>query len=65
MAYNVNVQESDARVSKMIGSIVRSSGRLLKTENGSRVRVSGMLPKVQGMGVTLEELDISNIDEPP
>lgn len=61
VAYNVNVQESDARVSKMIGSIVRSSGRLLKTENGSRVRVSGMLPKVQGMGVTLEELGISQI----
>ena len=32
VAYNVNVNETDAFVSKMIGSIVRSSGRLLKSE---------------------------------
>ena len=61
VAYNVNVDEKDARVAKMIGSIVRSSGRLLKSDNGSRVRSRGMLDKVQGMGVPVEELGISQV----
>ena len=61
VAYNVNVEETDGRVAKMIGSIVRSSGRLLKSEAGERIRSQGMLPKVQGMGVVLEELGISQV----
>ena len=61
VAYNVNVDEKDARVAKMIGSIVRSSGRLLKSDSGSRVRSRGMLDKVQGMGVPVEELGISQV----
>lgn len=61
VAYNVNVKETDGRVAKMIGSIVRSSGRLLKSEAGERVRSQGMLPKVQGMGVVLEEMGISQV----
>lgn len=61
VAYNVNVDEPDARVSKMIGSIVRSSGRLLKSETGAKIRSTGMLTKVQGMGVQLEELGISQV----
>ena len=61
VAYNVNFTERDAKVSKMVGSIVRSSGRLLKSEGGGKVRSHGMLPKVQGMGVTLEEKGISQV----
>lgn len=61
VAYNVNFEERDARVSKMVGSIVRSSGRLLKSSGGGKVRSQGMLPKVQGMGVTLEEKGISQV----
>jgi len=61
VAYNVNVDEQDARVSKMIGSIVRSSGRLLKSESGNRIRPRGMLEKVQGMGVALDEMGISQV----
>lgn len=61
VAYNVNVEEKDARVAKMIGSIVRSSGRLLKSDTGSRIRSRGMLNKVQGMGVPVEELGISQV----
>lgn len=61
VAYNVNLEERDGRVSKMVGSIVRSSGRLLKSESGSSVRSQGMLPKVQGMGVALEEMGISQV----
>jgi len=61
VAYNVNVDEPDAAVSKKIGSLVRSSGRLLKSQEGARIRVHGMLPMVQGMGVTLDELGISQV----
>ncbi|MBR69135.1 MAG: glutamate formimidoyltransferase [Euryarchaeota archaeon] len=61
VAYNVNVRETDAKVSKKIGSIVRSSGRLLKSNEGGKIRAHGMLPKVQGMGVTLEEMGISQV----
>lgn len=61
VAYNVNIKEKGARVAKKIGSIVRSSGRLLKSENGGKIRSRGMLPKVQGMGVPVDELGISQV----
>ena len=61
VAYNVNVDEEGASVSKKIGSIVRSSGRLLKSTNGGKIRSGGMLPKVQGMGVPVDELGISQV----
>ena len=61
VAYNVNVEEKGASVSKKIGSIVRSSGRLLKSENGGKIRSKGMLQKVQGMGVPVDELGISQV----
>ena len=61
VAYNVNVNEPDAVVSKMIGSIVRSSGRLLKSDQGGKIRSHGMLNRVQGMGVPLEEMGISQV----
>jgi len=60
VAYNVNVDEKDAKVSKMIGSMVRSSGRLIK-RGEKRTRIPGMLTKVQGMGVTLESNEISQV----
>ena len=61
VAYNVNVDEPDAVVAKKVGSLVRSSGRLLKSPTGQRMRTQGLLPSVQGMGVTLEELGISQV----
>ncbi|MCH1539868.1 MAG: glutamate formimidoyltransferase [Candidatus Poseidonia sp.] len=61
VAYNVNVDEKDGGVAKKMGSLLRSSGRLIKEENGSRMRIPGMLPMVQGMGVTLEEMGISQV----
>lgn len=60
IAYNVNVDETDATISKIIGSTVRSSGRLIK-RNGKKTRIPGMLDKVQGMGVTLESNNISQV----
>ncbi len=61
VAYNVNVDEKGASVSRKIGSIVRSSGRLLKSANGGKIRSRGMLQKVQGMGVPVDELGISQV----
>jgi glutamate formiminotransferase/formiminotetrahydrofolate cyclodeaminase len=61
VAYNVNIDEPDADVAKKIGSLVRSTGRLVKREDGRRMRVPGMLPMVQGMGVSLESHGISQV----
>ena len=61
VAYNVNIDEPDALVAKKIGSLVRSTGRLVKREDGRRMRVPGMLPMVQGMGVSLEAHGISQV----
>ena len=61
IAYNVNVHEKDAKVSKLIGSLVRSSGRLMKDGRNRKTRLPGLLTKVQGMGVPLERLGISQV----
>ena len=61
VAYNVNVDEKDAFVSKKIGSIVRGSGRLIKNSDGEKMRVRGMIEQIQGMGVTLESHGISQV----
>ena len=61
VAYNVNVDEKDAEVAKKIGSLVRSTGRLIKTDDGRKMRVPGMLPLVQGMGLPLDAHGISQV----
>ena len=61
VAYNVNLQEKDAVVSKIAGTIVRSSGRLIKNNNGNKIRIPGMLELVQGMGLPLESHGISQV----
>jgi len=60
VAYNVNVDEKDAKASKIAGSIIRTSGRLIKNE-GKKFRVPGMLNHVQGMGVPLPSSSISQV----
>ena len=61
VAYNVNFDEKDASVAKKAGSLVRSTGRLVKQNDGRRMRLPGMLPMVQGMGVMLESHGISEV----
>ena len=61
VAYNVNLDEKDAYVSKLAGTIVRSSGRLLKNDSGGKLRIKGMLEMVQGMGLPLEAHGISQV----
>ena len=61
VAYNVNVAEKDAKCARIAGSLVRSSGRLLKQDDGRKSRIPGMLPMVQGMGLPLESHGISQV----
>ena len=62
IAYNVNIDEIDATISKQIGSIVRSSGRLMKSaDKSNKFRTRGLLSHVQGMGVPLESHGISQV----
>ena len=62
LAYNVNIHDPEPYVAQQIGSIVRSSGRLLKSPDGSRkFRTGGLLLGVQGMGVPLESHGISQV----
>ncbi len=62
IAYNVNIDEKDAVISKQIGSIVRSSGRLMKSiDSSKRFRTNGLLAHVVGMGVPLESHGMSQV----
>ena len=61
VAYNVNVKETDAKASRIAGSLVRSTGRLLKQDDGRKTRIPGMLSMVQGMGLPLETHGISQV----
>ena len=59
--HSVAMEEIDAVVAKKIGSIIRGSGRLIKQSNGKKMRIKGMIPEIQGMGVTLESHSISQV----
>ena len=62
LAYNVNIVDSDPYVAQQIGSIVRSSGRMIKSSDGERkFRTKGLLQHVQGMGVPLESHNMSQV----
>ncbi|MDP6011093.1 MAG: glutamate formimidoyltransferase [Candidatus Poseidoniaceae archaeon] len=61
VAYNVNIDEADATVSTIIGKVIRQSGPVIKNGDGERLSISGMLPRVQGMGFPLEEHGISQV----
>ena len=61
VAYNVNLSEEGAVVARKVGSLVRSTGRLVKQDDGRKMRIPGMLPLVQGMGVPLESHAMSQV----
>ena len=62
LAYNVNIDDPEPKIAQQIGSLVRSSGRLIKSSNGiDKFRTRGLLDSVQGMGVALESHNISQV----
>mgnify|MGYP000081797085 CR=1 FL=1 len=61
VAYNINVNETEPVASKAAASLIRSTGRLVKGPNGQKLRIYGMLDKVQGMGVSIPSHGISQV----
>lgn len=61
IAYNVNIEEPEPQVSATVGKALRTSGFLIKSKDGQRIRVGGMLESVQGMGVKLDSHGISQV----
>ncbi|MGB0490068.1 MAG: glutamate formimidoyltransferase [Candidatus Poseidoniaceae archaeon] len=61
IAYNVNVPEPDATVAKKIGTIIRGSGRIIARNGDAKLRAPGMIQSVQGMGVVLEQQNMSQV----
>ena len=61
IAYNVNVDEPVPVAAKAAGSIIRTSGRVIKNSRGEKLRFNGMLSSVQGMGVPLPNQGICQV----
>ncbi len=68
IAYNVNIKSLDVKYAKEIGEVLRESGRPKRDENGNVVKVNGetvkipgRLKTVQGMGVTLDKYNITQV----
>jgi glutamate formiminotransferase/formiminotetrahydrofolate cyclodeaminase len=68
IAYNVNINSTDINYAKEIGETLRESGRPKRDKNGNiikingeTVRIPGRLKTVQGMGVSLEKYNITQV----
>jgi glutamate formiminotransferase/formiminotetrahydrofolate cyclodeaminase len=68
IAYNVNIKSKDIKYAKNIGEILRESGRPKRDDNGNIIKVNGetikipgRLKTVQGMGVSLEKYNITQV----
>jgi glutamate formiminotransferase/formiminotetrahydrofolate cyclodeaminase len=68
VAYNVNIKSTDIKISKEIAETLRESGRSKRDiqgniikENGKTVNVPGRLKNVKGMGVSLEQYNITQV----
>ena len=68
IAYNVNIISTDVKFAKEIGEILRESGRPERDEKGNiikvkgeTVKIPGRLKTVQGMGVSLENYNITQV----
>ena len=57
----MNVPEPDATVAKKIGTIIRGSGRIIARNGDAKLRAPGMIQSVQGMGVVLEQQNMSQV----
>jgi glutamate formiminotransferase/formiminotetrahydrofolate cyclodeaminase len=68
VAYNVNIKSTDIKISKEIAETLRESGRSKRDiqgnvikENGKTVNVPGRLKNVMGMGVSIEQYNITQV----
>ncbi len=61
IAYNVNLNTSNKDIAHEIALRIRESGRTIKAENGSSIKIPGSLKAVKAMGVSLERHNISQV----
>ncbi|MBU0518239.1 glutamate formimidoyltransferase [bacterium] len=69
IAYNANIKDPDPKKANKIALRIRESGyakrdengEILRDENGKAVKVPGLLKAVKGLGVPLEEYQISQV----
>ncbi|TKJ41765.1 glutamate formimidoyltransferase [candidate division LCP-89 bacterium B3_LCP] len=69
IAYNANVKDPDSKKANKIALTLRESGyakrddkgEIIRDENGKAVKISGKLKSVKGLGVPLEEYQISQV----
>lgn len=68
IAYNVNIDSTDLKYSKVIAETLRESGKPKRDEegkivkvDGKTVRIPGRLKELKGMGVALEKHNITQV----
>ncbi len=61
IAYNVNLQTPSKDLAHEIALRIRESGKTVKAENGTSIKVPGSLKSVKAMGVYLERHKISQV----
>ena len=68
IAYNVNIKDTDVKYAKEIAETLLESGKPKRDENGNIIKINGQsertpgrLPTVQGMGVSLEKYNITQV----
>ena len=72
IAYNVNLNSTDATVAHQIAQDVRESGRTVRTPDGGKQRIPGSCPGLRAIGWYIEEygraqvsLNVTDLDQTP
>lgn len=61
VAYNVNLRTNNKDIAHAIALDIRESGRTVKAENGTSIKIPGTLKAVKAMGVLVERHDIAQV----
>ncbi len=61
IAYNINLNTKDRKLAHKIAKEIREKGKLVKQEDGTKVRVRGKLKHVRAIGWYIDEYGIAQI----
>ncbi len=61
IAYNINLNTKDRKLAHKIAKEIREKGKLVKQEDGTKVRVPGKLKHVRAIGWYIDEYGIAQI----
>ncbi len=61
IAYNINLNTKDKKLAHKIAKEIREKGKLVKQEDGTKIRVPGKLKHVRAIGWYIEEYGIAQI----